>query len=114
MPDVQGIERICERDATQYDEANHVGDHQDRLSAKPIDPDPDRQPEQHEGQELQRAQQPHLERVRPEQEDGGERQGDEGDLRSDLADRLPGPQFQEVAMPPQARRSGLSAIHRQS
>ena len=36
-----------------------------------------------------------------EHHDGGQRQGEEGDRRADLADALPGPQQEEVPVPPQ-------------
>ena len=81
---------------------HEVRDDEDRSAAQAVDPDAGRQCKQQKRQELDRAEHRDLERARIEHEDGGERQRQRRNLRADLADRLPGPQLQEVAVTPEA------------
>jgi len=81
--------------------AAEIAEDQDRPPAQPVDPDPRGQREEQEGQELDRGQQRDLERALVQGENRDQRQGEEGHLRAELADRLRHPQRKEVALPPE-------------
>ena len=80
---------------------HEVRDDEDRTTAQPVDPDAGRQREEEERQELDGSQQRDLERARVEHEHRRQRQRQRRHLRADLADRLAGPELQEVGVTPQ-------------
>src|SRR5205807_3387606 len=102
LDDVQRAELVGERDGAQREEPQDVSRDQDRSPPQPVDPHPGGEADQDERQEFQSAEQAHLERVRPEDHDGRERERQERDLRPELSDGLAGPKPYEIAVPPEA------------
>ena len=98
LPDRERVELVGDRDRDQRDGSTEVADDQDRAAVEPIHPDAGRQAEQDERQELDRADEAELERRDLQEERGDQRDGQRADLRAELADRLAGPELQEVGM----------------
>lgn len=109
LSEAQDPQRIGQRHAADHHQPKDVGGDQYPAPAEPVDPHADGEPKQHEGEELHRGERPHLESEGLEHQDRGEGKGQEGDLRSEQADRLPAPPPHEVPVPPQtaSRRLGL-------
>ena len=78
-----------------------VAEDQDRAPREPVDPDAGGQRDEQEGRELDHVERRDLERADVERDDRDEREGEPGDLRPELADRLRRPELQEVRMPPE-------------
>ena len=83
-------------DEREQGEAREIRDDQDWAAAQAIDPDPGEQPEEQEGRGARRREEAHIRRARVQRQRGGERQREHRDLRPELRDRLPGPQFEEI------------------
>ena len=101
LPDRQRVKGVEERDRRERQPAADVRDDEDRAAPQAVDPDARRQREEQERQELGHSDGRHLERAGIEDEDRGERDRELRDLRSDQADRLGGPELQEVRVPPE-------------
>ena len=104
--DVQLAERervreVRDRNRREHGGPSEVGHDQDRSAAQAVDPDARRQREQEEGEEVDGAERCHLERARVEDEDRRQRDRELRYLRAELADRLAGPELEEVAVTPQ-------------
>ncbi len=102
LPDRERAEHVRDRDGSEGHRASEVARDEDGPAAETVHPDPGRQPEEDEREELERAEEGDLERGRVEQDDRRERQGQLRDLRADLADGLGGPQLEEIGVAPEA------------
>ena len=103
LPQGERAERGGQRDRPDDQHPGHVApDHQPPLGA-PVDDGPSGQGYQREREGGRRGEQADLEGGRPEHDDRDQRQRELGDGRAHLADRLPAPQQQEVAVPPERR-----------
>src|SRR6185437_10463561 len=89
-----------------------IADDEHVAPAPAVDEDAGRQRQEHERQELDRAERRHFERTRMECDERYPRDRELRDLRAELADRLAGPELQEVAMTPQATRRAMEPTHR--
>ncbi len=98
----QRVEGVGDRDGNEEQSACEVAEHEDRPAAQPVDPDAGGKADEQEGQELDDAQRGHLECRCVQHVDCHERQGQQADLRAELADRLGGPELEEVRVPPEA------------
>ena len=105
------MEAVGERDETEDHRAPQVTRDQDRPASEPVHPDARRQTHQDERQELHGREQADLEGVRVEHRDRGERQGQERDLRPQLAHRIGGPELQEIRVAPQRSAGGAFGGH---
>jgi hypothetical protein len=111
LADGEGVELVGDRDRQQRGRAPQVAGDQHRPAAQPVHPDARRQADEHEGGELDGAEQADLERRGVEDGDRHQRQRQQGHLAAELADGLGGPQLHEVAVAPQAP-AGLSRHRR--
>jgi hypothetical protein len=104
LQDVERAERVRDRDRSEGERASHVADDQDRPSREPVDPDTGREGEQQERQLLEDGQRRDGEGARMEDVDRRQRQREQRELRAELADRLPGPELEEVPVAPEPTR----------
>ncbi len=103
-------ERGGQRDRADDQHPGDVApDHQPPLGA-PVHDGAGRQGDQGEREGRRRGEQADLERGRPEHDDRGQRERELGDGGTHLADRLPAPQQQETAMPPE-RPAPVVPVH---
>ncbi len=95
-----------QRDARHRHRPHDIGaDHQRQL-AHPVDPGPGRQSDQQERGGFRGGEQPHLEGGGVELEHRDERQGDQGDLGTELSGRGTGEQEAEIAQTQRAAGRG--------
>ena len=111
LPQRDRVERVRDRDAEKQQAARHIGGDQNRAPRQAVDPDTCRKRQEEERRELDRPERRHLERARVEDQDRDERDRQLRDDRAELADRLAGPQLQEVAVAPEAA-ARKEATHR--
>ena len=69
LPHRQGVGQVGDRDESEHQRPAEIGDDQDGAALETVDPHACRQREQQERQEVDRAQDPDLERPRVEDED---------------------------------------------
>ena len=93
----------------EEDRASAVADDQDLAAAKPVDPDARGQRKQDERQEAEHSEERERERACVQADGGEPRDRELGDLRAELADRLAGPELDEVRGATRGRRSGGAA-----
>jgi hypothetical protein len=113
LPDGQHAEQECDGDRQERGRTAQVREDQDRAPAQAIDPSSGGQADQHEWQELDRAEQRELERLDLEHDRRDERDREERDLGAELTDRLGCPQVSEVAVTDE-RLPGSGHGHRSS
>ena len=109
LPDRQGVERERDGDRGDRGGAADVGHDHDRASPQAVHPHAGREAEQDERQELDRRQQPELERADLERRRGDQRQRQLGDGAAEDGDRLGRPELEEVGVAQEAatrRRHG--------
>ena len=112
VPEAQGVGRPEDRDEREQHRAGRVAGDEDRPAAQAVDPDAGGQREEDERQEAEHAEQRELDR-RGVQLVGGEQRDREGrDRRAELADRLSGPELEEVGVAPEAAGRAARPTHR--
>ncbi len=92
---------VGDRDRAERKHPTEVGADHDPASTYTIDPDARREPDEQEGRRRCRREQPHLERGGVQRAHRQQRNGEEADLRSELAHGLAAPEQSEVAVPQQ-------------
>ena len=95
------VEGPRHRKRGEREPADEVVADQHPLLAPPVDPGAGGQPDHEEGQELEGAEQPHLEGVGVQHPDGQHRDGEHRQLGAELADRVADPELPEVVVPEQ-------------
>lgn len=111
LPERQRVRDIRNRNAGKEYGSPEVACDQDRAARQPVNPDPGREREEDEGEELDRSERRDLERRGVENEHGGERQRELRDLSTKLADGLRRPQLEEVAVAPESPRRPARSTH---
>ncbi len=101
LPDLEDTGEPEDRDQHEEDRASAVTDDQDLTAAKPVDPDPGGERKQDERQEAEDSEEREGEWACMELDGGEPRDGELGHLRAELADRLPGPELDEVRVRPE-------------
>jgi hypothetical protein len=87
---------VHDRDREEKRGPAEVADDEHRATLQPVDPYASGEREEQEGQELDRLERRHLERRRIEGHERHPRDRELRNLRAELADRLTGPELQEV------------------
>ena len=98
LPDRQRVEGERDRDRQECDRTPQIAHDEDGTSTEAVDPDAGRQAEEHEWKELEGVEQTELERRDPQTQSRHDRHREDRDLRPEDADRLAGPEFQEVGV----------------
>jgi len=94
------------RDQAQRHRPPDVHDDHHRAAAQTVHPDPGEKPDDQPRPVLRGIQQRHLDRRGMERQDRDECQCEAADAAAKERDCLPGPQLQEVGVPPQPGETG--------
>src|SRR5947209_3160835 len=93
--------RCRERDDRQERRAPDIDDDHHRASAQTVHPHSGEQPDDEPRPVLGGIEECYLDRRRMERQDGDEREREAPDAAAEERDRLPGPEFSELSVPPE-------------
>ena len=112
LPDVEDPDRPRDRDVGEEHGARGVACDQDRAAAQAVDPDAGGQREEHERQEAEQRRGRRTRAASRAGRRGEPRDREPRDLRAELADRLAGPELEEVAVTPEPAGRAAQLTHR--